>query len=174
LQSFLTPRTLAETPQVWQDFVRDTSTLVGNADNDVLRGFANQDLDGRQLGIFRLALLDDGLDRIAQKLTNDVFKMAQNVRKSRVEVAVDFDFGDVNVWAIGVLDQLLHRLAAIFDYLFCIAAQEDLAYGLLVVRMDLGLWEVPWRIESLGKCKMLFCNDASRDALHLLALLTGQ
>jgi hypothetical protein len=173
LQSFLTPRTLAEAPQVRQDFVRDTATLIGNADNDVLRGFADQDLDGRQFGVFGLALLDDGLDRVAQELTNNVFKMAQNVWKSRVEVAVDFDFGDINVRAIGVLDQLLHRLAAIFDYLLCVAAQEDLANCLLVVRMDLGLREMPGRIESLGECKMLFCNDASRDTLHLLVLLTG-
>jgi hypothetical protein len=125
--------------------------LVGYSDNDVLRGFAYQHFDGWQLGIFRLALFDDSLDGVSQKLANDVFKVTQNVWKRRIDVAVNFDLWDVDMRAIGALDQLLHCLTAIFDYVFRVAPQEYLADCLLVMRMDLGLGEMPWRIKSLGK-----------------------
>ena len=78
--------------------------------------------------------------------------MTQDVRERRVKVTVDLDLRNFDMWALSGPDELLHRLAAILDYLLRIATQKYLADCLLVVGMNFGLWEMPWRIESLGQC----------------------
>jgi hypothetical protein len=65
LESLLTSWAFAEAPQIRQNLIRYTTTLVRDSDYDMLRCFANQYLDGRELRIFRPALFDDGLDGVA-------------------------------------------------------------------------------------------------------------
>lgn len=65
----------AEGPEVGEDVSRDAAALVRHADDDVLGRFADGDLDRGRSGRGArpsLLLLDDGLDRVAQKLANDV------------------------------------------------------------------------------------------------------
>ena len=69
--------------------------------------------------------------------------MAENVGKSSFEVAVHFDLRDLNIRTVSAFDQLLGGLSTVLDNLFGVAAQEDFAYRLLVMRRMLGLREVP-------------------------------
>src|SRR5690242_17762904 len=89
--------------------------------------------------------------------------MAENVRKGGVEVAIDLDLWYVHVGGVCAPYELLGVLAAVFDNLLRIASQKDLADGLLVVQ-QLGIWEVPGRVERLSEGEVLFCNDSPRNA----------
>lgn len=88
----------------------------------MLRGLADQHIDRRWFGIFGLALFDDGLYGIAQKLSKDVFQMTQDVGKRGVEVSVDVDLGYVDMRAVCALDEFLGSLAARLDDLFGVAS----------------------------------------------------
>jgi hypothetical protein len=143
LESLLASRAFAETPQIRQNLICDSATLVRNSNYDVLCCFANQYLDGRELRIFRPALLDDGLDGVAQKFADDVLEMTEDVGECRIKMTIHLDFRDLDVRAVGVLDEFLGCFSTVFDYLFRITAQEDLANGLLVRRRVLGLGKMP-------------------------------
>jgi hypothetical protein len=136
----------------------------------VLVGFADEDLDRRWCGVFGRALLDDGLYRVPQQLADDVLEMAENVWEGSLEMAVHFDLWDLDVGAVCAPDQLLRRLSTVLDDFFGVASQKDLANSFLVVQ-QLGVREVPGRIERLGERQMLLCDDAPRDAL--CALITA-
>lgn len=94
--------------------------------------------------------------------------MAEDVWERGIQVAVQFDVGNLDVGAVCASDQILRRLSTFFDNLFGVASQEDLAHGLLVMQ-QLGVGEVPGRVEGLCECEMLLGNDASRYALLTLA-----
>mgnify|MGYP005988313611 CR=1 FL=1 len=46
-------------------------------------------------------LVDDGLDGVAEEFTDNVFEVAEDVGEAGVEMAVDFDLGDLDVGAVG-------------------------------------------------------------------------
>jgi hypothetical protein len=169
LEPFLATRALAEAPEIGQQLVRNASALIRDSYNHVLVGFADEHLDRRRFGVLGCTLLDDGLDRVPQQLANYVLEVAKDVREGRLEMAVHFDLGDLDIRAVCASDQLLGGLSAILDDFFGIASQENLANGFLVVQ-QLGVREVPGRVEGLGECQMLLCNDAPGDALCALIL----
>ena len=126
----------------------------------MLRSLADEHLDWRRLGIFGRTLLDDSLNRVAQQFANDVLEVAEDVWEGGIKMAVNLDLWDLNLGTICASDQFLRSFPAVVYDFFCIAPQEDLADRLLIVQ-QLGVGEVPWRIESLGECQMLLRNDAS-------------
>lgn len=87
--------------------------------------------------------------------------MAEDVGERGFEVAVNLDFGYLDVRAVGALDELAGCLAAVLDDFSGIASQEDLAYRLLVWRRVLGLGEVPRGIKRFGEGEVLFGNNTS-------------
>jgi hypothetical protein len=87
--------------------------------------------------------------------------MAEDVGECGFEVAVDLDFGDLDVRAVSALDELASCLAAVLDDFSGVASQEDLAYRLLVWRRVLRLREVPRGIERFGEGEVLFGNNTS-------------
>jgi hypothetical protein len=58
-------------------------------------------------------------------------------------MAIDLDFRDFDMRTVSVLDEFLGCFPTVFDYLFRITAQEDLANGLLVRRRILSLGKMP-------------------------------
>lgn len=96
--------------------------------------------------------------------------MAQDVGEGGLEVAVDLDLRDLNVGAVCTPDEVLRRASTALDNFLRVASQKNLPHSLLVMQL-LGVGEMPWGIERLGECQMLFCNDASRDALLALAVI---
>lgn len=74
-------------PEIGQFVGRDAAALVADADDDLFRCLADCDLDGwwrcdaETLGRLALLPLDDGLDRVAEEFPDDVFKVAEYVRK---------------------------------------------------------------------------------------------
>jgi hypothetical protein len=61
----LPARAFAEAPEVRQNLGRDAAPLVGDADDDMLRCLADEDLDGRRRGALPLPLLNNGLNGVA-------------------------------------------------------------------------------------------------------------
>jgi hypothetical protein len=53
--------------------------------------------------------------------------MTENVRKSRLQVSLDVDVGNLKMRAIGTLDQLLRRFAATLDNVLRITLEKYLA-----------------------------------------------
>jgi hypothetical protein len=96
--------------------------------------------------------------------------VAKDVRKGNIKVAVHLDLRDNNVRTIRALNQLLCSLPTLVYDLFSIASQEDLSDSLLVMQ-QLGIWEVPRRVEGLCEGQMLFGDDAPRYPLFILARL---
>lgn len=144
------PGTFAEAPKVRQYLIRNAATLIRYSNYHMLRGFADQDLDGRRASAIKLSLLDQGLYRVPQELTNDVLQVALNVRKSCIKVTVDADFRNLHMRSISGLDQVLRSLSASLDNLLCIAFEKDLADSVAMGVVDwLGVWEMPWRVESI-------------------------
>jgi len=86
-----------------------------------------------------------------RRSSNDVLEMTENVGECGFKVAMDSDVGYADIGAVGALDQLLHRLAAVLDDFFGLAPQEDFADGLLVGRGVHGVGKVPGRVEGLGE-----------------------
>lgn len=167
LQPLLAARPLAEAPQVRQHLVWNAASLIRDADDYMLGRFADQDLNGRRLRVLGLALLDDGLDRVAEQFAHNVLEVAEYVRKGGVEVAVDVNVWYVNVGAICAFDQLLSGFAAALHNLPRIAPQEDFTYRLGVwVIHGLGMGKVPRRVEGFGEGEMLLCNHSTGNALH--------
>lgn len=80
-------------------------------------------------------------------------------------MAIDLDFWKFQVGAICPLDELTSCLATVFNYLFSIAFEEDLADCFLIVGRVLGLGEMPWRMECLTERKVLLGYDAAGDSL---------
>jgi hypothetical protein len=142
----------------------DTTALVRNPNNDMLRGFTNQHLDGRWLCVLALALFDNGLDWVSQEFAYDVLQVTQDIWKGGIQVSINVDFGNGEMRAICLSDQLLGSLPATLDDLFCVASQEYFTDSFGVVGL-LGVGKVPGRIESLSEGQMLFGDDAPWDAL---------
>jgi hypothetical protein len=76
--------------------------------------------------------------------------MTQDVRESRIQVAVDLDLRNIDMVAICALDQLLRSLATRLDNFLCVASQKYFSNCLLVLR-GLSIWEMPWRVERFGE-----------------------
>nr|POE87359.1 hypothetical protein CFP56_29948 [Quercus suber] len=172
LETSLAPRTFGEGPEVRQDGAVNTTTAVGDADDDVLGGFTDEDLDGRDRGggggrrRRRGVSLDDGLDAVTQELTEDVLEVGRDVGERRVEVALKVDFRNGDVRAVGGRDELASGLGAALDDLLGVTFEEDLADEVIVGGNEglLGVREVPGGMEGLGEGKMLLGNDATADA----------
>lgn len=168
LEALLALGAFAEGPEVREFFTGDAAAAVRNADDDVLLGFADCDFDGRRrgrgvVGLF-LVVLDDGLDRVAQELADDVLEVAEDVGEARVEVAVDFDLGDLYVGAVCGVGELGDGFGAAAYDIFGEAFDEDFAdeigFGELGAGREVG------RVESFGEGEVLLCDDPSRDALE--------
>lgn len=100
----------------------------------MLLGFADGDFDGRRRwwwcggGFFEfLVLVDDGLDGVAEEFSDDVFEVAEDIGEAGVEVAVDFDFGDLDVGAVGGICEGCDGFGAAVDDILGGAFDEDLA-----------------------------------------------
>jgi hypothetical protein len=144
-------RALAEGPQVRQDVPRDATPLVGDADYNVLRGFADRDFDGGRGwwgGRALLLLLDDGLDGVPQELADDIFEVVEDVWEGGVEVALEFDFGENGGGSISGGGEGLDLLPAAGDDFFSVAFEEYLADKLGLGRFGVG--EMPRRFEGFG------------------------
>lgn len=72
-------------------------------------------------------LVNDGLDRVAEEFANDVFEVAEDVREAGVEVAVDFDLGDLDVGAVGRIGEGGDGFGAAVDDIFGSTFDEDFA-----------------------------------------------
>jgi len=125
-----------------QNLARDPPALVGDSDLDVLGGLANQDFNRRRPGTVWFALLNDGLNGVAEKFSNDVLQVALDVGESGIDVTVDVDVRNLNMPTVGSFDQFLGSLAAALDDFLCITFEEYFTDGvhMRVMRMR----EVPW------------------------------
>jgi hypothetical protein len=133
----------------------------------VLLGFADCDFDGRRrsrgvVGLF-LVVLDDGLDRVAQELADDVLEMAEDVREACVEVAVDLDLGDLDVGSVCGVGELGDGFGAAANDVFGEAFYEDFTDE--VGFRELGAGREVGRVECLCEGEVLLRDDSSRDSL---------
>lgn len=167
LEALLALGALAEGPEVREFLAGDAAATVRYADNDVLLGFADCNFDGRRrergvVGLF-LVVLDDGLDGVAQELADNVFEVAKDVGEARVEVAVDFDLGNLHVGAVCGVSELGDGFGAAANDVFGVAFYEDLAdkvgFGEFGAGGEVG------RVEGFGEGEVLLCDDPSRNAL---------
>ena len=166
LQSLLIPRTFAKAPQMGQHLVRYASALIRDSYNYVLGCLAYENLNRWWCGVTVLLLRNDGLYRVSDELTDDIFQMALNVRKGSIKMAFDANLGNLHMRAVGGFDQFLGRLAAALYDLFGIALEEDFADGVVVwIVLGLDVWKMPWRVEGVGQRQMLLCNNTAGDAL---------
>ena len=110
-----------------KDLPRDASTLIGDSDDDVLRRFADQDLDRRWVARIVSSSFDDSLDRVPQQLADDVLQVAQDVGERGLEVALEFDFWYGAIGTVRFSSESLGCLAAPLNHFLGVAAEEDLA-----------------------------------------------
>lgn len=139
LEQLLAAGTLAEGPEVGEDVAGHPAALVRYADDDELWGLADGDLDrGRRcrgvvvlvaLLAFALAelALDDGLDGVAEELADNVLEVAEDIREAGVEVAFDFDLGDLHFRAVGGEGEGLDGAAAAVDNVLGDALDKNFA-----------------------------------------------
>lgn len=93
----------------------------------MLTRLTNEHLNWRWFDVPIFWLLDDSLNRIAKELSNNVFKMALDVRESRVEMAFDFNGRHLDVRALSFANQFLRCFGASIDNLPCFTMKKDLA-----------------------------------------------
>lgn len=157
----------AEGPEVREFLAWDAAAAVRDADDDMLLSFANCDFDGRgrrrgMVGLF-LVVLDDGLDGVAQELADNVLEMTEDVREARVEVAVDFDLGDLDVGSVCGAGELGDSFGAAAYDIFGEAFDEDFANE--VGFGELGTGREVGGVESFCEGEVLLRDDSSRDTL---------
>lgn len=117
----------------------------------MLRSFAYEDLDRRWIAGPVSSPFDDSLDGVSQQLADDVLQMAQDVRESGVEMTSEINSRYGTVGSVRFSSESLCCLAAPLHYFFGIAAEEDLPDEVRVgFYVDLGVWEMPRRIEGFG------------------------
>lgn len=167
LEALLALGAFAEGPEVREFLARDAAAAVGYADDDVLLGFAYCDFDGMGwrggvVGLF-LVVLDDGLDGVAQELADNVLEMAEDVGEARVEVAVDFDLGNLYVGSVCGVSELGDGFGAaaydIFGEAFYKDFADEVGFGELGAGGEVG------GVESFREGEVLLRNDPSRDSL---------
>lgn len=143
-----------------QNAVRDAATLVRDPDDDMLRRLAYKNLNGWWFG--SAVFSNDCLYRVPDEFSDNVLQMAFNIGEGSIKMALDADVGNLNMGAVCSLDQFLGGLAAALNNFLCVAFQEDFADG-VVVRIEFGLivGEVPGRVEGVGQCQMLLCDDTA-------------
>ena len=71
--------------------------------------------------------LDDSLDRVAQKLTDDVFEVGKDVGEASAKMTLDLDLGDGNVGAVDGTGEGLGGGSAVLNDVLGDALDEDLA-----------------------------------------------
>lgn len=109
-----------------------------------------------------LSLGDDCLYRVPYELANDVLQVTLNIGKGGIQMTLDSNLGDLYVRAASGPDKLLGCPTATLYNLFGIAFQKDFADSInMRVVFGLVVWKVPGRIEGVGECQMLLCDDAS-------------
>jgi hypothetical protein len=157
----------AEGPHVGQFLAGDSATTVGYPDDDVLLCLANGDLNGwrhrggRDGAVLQLLLvpLDDGLDRVAQELADDVLEVAEDVGEAGGEVAVDLDIRDLDAGSVGGAGQGADGGGAALDDVLCYALDEDLADE--VGLGELGAGGKVGRVEGFCEGEVLLGDDAA-------------
>ena len=175
----LAAQSFAETPNFRYDFVGNATTLIRYSDDHMLRRLANQNLDwwcpvGAGGPVF-----DDGLDRVAKKLTNNVLQVAQDVGKGCFQMTLDCDVWQYAARAVSLSSQDCRSIPACLHHFTSAATQKDFSYEVRVrIKLGLGVGKVPGRVECFGQGKVLFSDDstgnplAARLALHMLHLTT--
>lgn len=144
---------LAEGPEVREDVVGDAAALVRDADDDVLLGLAQRHVDGGRLLGGRVpaaaaVLLDDGLDRVAEQLADDVLEVAEDVGERGVQVAADPDLRDLGAGRVGGPREVLYGFGAVLDDVLGDTLDEYLADELAL--RELGAGGEPVRVECFG------------------------
>lgn len=145
--------------------------LLGLADGD-LDGGRGVDGDGLAAGggglgvglFLQLGLaVDDGLDRVAEELADDVLEVGEDVGEAGGEVAVDADVGDLGAGPVGGAGEGGDGAGAAVDDVAGLALDEDLADE--VGLGELGAGGEVRRGVGFGEGEVLLGNDAARDAL---------
>lgn len=112
-------------------------------------------------GLLAVAV-DDGLNRVAQELADNVLDVAEDVGEAGVEVANDADLGDGDVGPVDGASEGADGLGAALDDVLGRALDEDLAdevgLGELGARGEVG------RVEGLGQREVLLGDEAARYA----------
>lgn len=134
-----------------KDLPRYAAPLIGDSDDDVLGGFTYENLDRGWIARVVFSSFDDSLYGVPQQLADDVLQMAQDVGKRGVEVTLKSDFWYGAVGSIRFSGKSLCCLAAPLHHFLGVAAEKDLTDEVGVgFHVDLGVWEMPRRIEGFG------------------------
>ncbi len=150
-----------------KDLPRYAAALIGEPDDDVLGSFAYENLDRGWIAGAVSSPFDDGLYGIPQQLADDVLQMAQDVGEGGVEVTSEIDIRYGTVGSVRFSSECLCCLAAPLHDFLGIAAEKDLPDEVRVrFYVDLGVWEMPRRIEGFSQGEVLLCDDTAGDALQ--------
>ena len=76
MEAALSPRSLAERPQVREYLSRNPASLIGDSDYDVMISFTDENLDWGRLDFSVFWFLYDCLNGITQQLSNDVLQVS--------------------------------------------------------------------------------------------------
>ncbi len=121
----------------------------------MLGGFADGYFDGGwgvgPASRRRLLALNDGLDAIAEKLSNYVFEVRENVGERGFEVAIEFEGWERDGGTIGVGGKLNYSVVAAGDDFVRRAFEEDFAneFGVWGNGGSVGVGKVPWGVKGL-------------------------
>jgi hypothetical protein len=85
---------------------RDAATTIAYSNDYMLLVFTDGDLHRRRFHVVRIRVkflvsIDDGLDRVAKELTDDVLEMAENIGERSIKMAIHRDIRDLDVGTIG-------------------------------------------------------------------------
>ena len=130
-------------------------------------GFANKDLDWWCPVGAGGPFFDDGLDRVAKKLTDNVLQVAQDIGKGSIQMTLNCNIRQCAARAVSLSSQSSRSIPACLHDFTSAATQEDFSYEVRVrVNLSLGVGKVPRRVECFGQGKVLFSDDSTGNPLE--------